>query len=53
VLTGAKHVLSAAERIPGSRYRELEGTHFLPLEFPELVLLELKKLVDRVERAAS
>ncbi len=53
VLTGARHMKTAHERIPGSRYRELEGTHFLPLEFPDVVLLELKRLVDLVDSAAS
>jgi pimeloyl-ACP methyl ester carboxylesterase len=48
VLTGAKQMYAAHERIPGSIYRELEGTHFLPIEFPEVMLDELKALIDRV-----
>ncbi|MFI5427985.1 hypothetical protein [Aeromicrobium sp. UC242_57] len=28
----------AAQRVKGSRYRELDATHFLPLEFPDIVL---------------
>jgi pimeloyl-ACP methyl ester carboxylesterase len=48
VLTGAKQMRAASERIPGAIYRELEGTHFLPVEFPDIVLEELKALIDRV-----
>ena len=47
ILTGAKQMRTAHERIPGSVYRELEGTHFLPIEYPEVVLEELKALVER------
>jgi 3-oxoadipate enol-lactonase len=47
VLTGAKHMRTAAERIPGSRFVELHGTHFLPVEYPDVVLEELKALVER------
>ena len=48
VLTGAKQMRMAHERIPGSVYHELDGTHFLPIEFPDLMLDELKDLVARV-----
>ena len=39
---------TAHERIPGSIYHELDGTHFLPIEFPEVMLEELKALIERV-----
>jgi 3-oxoadipate enol-lactonase len=48
VLTGARDMRTAAERIRGSRYRELNATHFIPIEFPEIVLDELTELVARV-----
>jgi 3-oxoadipate enol-lactonase len=47
ILTGSKQMRTAHERIPGSVYRELDGTHFLPIEFPDVVLEELKALVER------
>lgn len=48
VFCGAQHLLTAAQRVKGSRYRELDATHFIPLEQPELVLDELTDLVRRV-----
>lgn len=48
VLTGARDMLSAAQRVKGSRYRELNATHFIPIEFPGIVLDELRLLADRV-----
>jgi len=48
ILTGARDMLSASQRVKGSRYRELESTHFIPVEFPEIVLDELKLLLDRI-----
>jgi 3-oxoadipate enol-lactonase len=48
VLTGARDMSTAAQRVKGSRYRELEATHFIPVEFPEVVLAELKQLIARV-----
>jgi 3-oxoadipate enol-lactonase len=47
VLTGARDMLTAAQRVSGSRYRELDATHFIPVEFPEIVLAELKDLLAR------
>ena len=35
---------TAARSVPGSRYRELIGTHFLPLQYPETMLAELRLL---------
>lgn len=48
VLTGARDMLTAAQRVKGSRYRELNATHFIPVEFPEIVLDELRLLLARV-----
>lgn len=47
MLTGARDMLSASQRIKGSRFRELESTHFIPIEFPDIVLDELKELIER------
>ncbi|AWB92870.1 alpha/beta hydrolase [Aeromicrobium chenweiae] len=47
VLTGARDMLTASQRIKGSRYRELNATHFIPIEFPDIVLEELKELLTR------
>ncbi|MEV7396930.1 alpha/beta hydrolase [Aeromicrobium sp. NPDC092404] len=47
MLTGARDMRSASERIPGSRFQELDATHFIPIEFPDLVLSELKHLIAR------
>jgi pimeloyl-ACP methyl ester carboxylesterase len=47
VLTGAKQMHAAHERIPGSRYVELDATHFIPVELPDVVLAELKDLIAR------
>ncbi len=49
VLTGARDMHSAARRVKGSRYRELNATHFIPIEFPEIVLEELTELLGRVK----
>jgi pimeloyl-ACP methyl ester carboxylesterase len=36
---------AAAERIPGVRVREfLSGTHYLPLQYPQVILEELRQL---------
>lgn len=48
VLTGARDMLSASRRIKASRYRELNATHFIPIEFPDIVLEELRDLIGRV-----
>lgn len=48
MLTGSRDILSAAQRVEGSRFRELASTHFIPIEFPQVVLDELKLLLDRV-----
>jgi pimeloyl-ACP methyl ester carboxylesterase len=35
---------AAARRLPGSRLRELPGTHFLPLQYPDVMADELRRL---------
>lgn len=47
VFTGARDMLTASQRVRGSRFRQLNGTHFIPVEFPEVVLDELKDLLGR------
>jgi 3-oxoadipate enol-lactonase len=42
-----------AGRVPGSRFVELPGTHFLPLQFPEQIAAELRALVARIDLAAK
>jgi 3-oxoadipate enol-lactonase len=37
---------TAAEGRPGTRYRQFPGTHFLPLQYPELMLDELRLLTE-------
>jgi 3-oxoadipate enol-lactonase len=37
-------VRAAARAVPGARLRELAGTHFLPLQYPEMMLEELRRL---------
>jgi len=37
-------VRTAARSVPGARFRELLGTHFLPLQYPEVMLSELHRL---------
>jgi len=49
VLAGRREMRAAADRIPRSRFVELPGSHFLPLERPREVLDEVLRLVARVE----
>lgn len=48
LLASAQDMSTAAERIPGARYVELPGSHFLQLEHPDPVHEELLKLLGRV-----
>lgn len=48
ILASAKDMSTAAERIPGARYVELPGSHFLQLEHPEPVHDELLALLARL-----
>lgn len=47
LLSGATHLHEAARRVRRSRYRELDATHFVPIEHPEVVLDELRDLLRR------
>jgi 3-oxoadipate enol-lactonase len=43
-LVDVADVRAAARAVPGARLRELAGTHFLPLQYPEVMLEELRRL---------
>ena len=49
VLADTKDMRTASERIDGATYRELIGTHFLPLERPRAVAQLLRDFLDAVE----
>lgn len=53
ILTGSRDMLTASQRIPGSRFRELAASHFIPIEFPDVVTDELLDLIQRAEREKS
>jgi pimeloyl-ACP methyl ester carboxylesterase len=46
ILASAADMQSAADHIPGSRYVELRGSHFIQMEQPEAVHEELLSLVS-------
>jgi pimeloyl-ACP methyl ester carboxylesterase len=46
-LVDVKDMRRVAHSIPGARYRELRGTHFLPLQYPDVMLEELRRLSVR------
>jgi pimeloyl-ACP methyl ester carboxylesterase len=46
-LVDVADVRRAAGSVPGTRLRELAGTHFLPLQYPGVLLEELRALVPR------
>ncbi len=43
-------VRTAARAVPGARFRELLGTHFLPLQYPDVMFEELCSLSGRAPR---
>jgi 3-oxoadipate enol-lactonase len=43
-LVDVTDVRAAAREVPGARFRELAGTHFLPLQYPEVMVAELRRL---------
>jgi pimeloyl-ACP methyl ester carboxylesterase len=49
VLTSMTDVLAAAEQIPHAEVTVLPGSHFLPMEFPELVSAALDQLAQRCD----
>lgn len=46
-ITSAYDVQAASRRVSGSRFVELDGTHYVPLQFPSVMSSELGLLVDR------
>lgn len=53
VLTSVHDVVAAAARVPGAHVTALPGSHFLPLEHPELVHAALDELVARTDVARA
>ncbi len=49
VLTGARDMYTASQNVRRSRFRELDATHFIPVEHPDVVLEELQLLLERIE----
>lgn len=52
-LVGVADVRAAARSVPGARFRELLGTHFLPLQYPEVMLEELGRLAGGAPSATG
>lgn len=48
LLTAARHMRTAAERMPDASYVELNGTHFIQMEQPERVHELLMEFLERV-----
>ena len=48
ILSGARHMQSAAARIPEATYEELRGSHFIQMEQPERVHQLLLDFLERV-----
>ena len=46
-LVDIEDVRKAARTVPGARFRMLMGTHFLPLQYPDVMLEELRRLILR------
>ena len=46
-LVDVADVRRAAGSVPGARFRELLGTHFLPLQYPDVMVDELRGLAGR------
>lgn len=49
-LVDVADVRRAARSVPGARLREMAGTHFLPLQYPEVMAEELRRLSGRTPR---
>lgn len=47
LLASDKDMRRASRLVPDARYRTLPGSHYLPLEYPEVVRDELRRLADR------
>ena len=52
-LVDVADVRTAARTVPGARFRELLGTHFLPLQYPEVMLAELRRLAGEPSTATD
>jgi 3-oxoadipate enol-lactonase len=46
-LVDVADVRAAARSVPGARLREMAGTHFLPLQYPQVMVEELRRLSGR------
>ena len=46
-ITSAERIRAASELTPGSQYVELPATHFVPLQLPDRMSVELSSLVNR------
>jgi pimeloyl-ACP methyl ester carboxylesterase len=49
VLAGARDMASAAARIPGATYHELDGSHFIQMERPDEVHSLLLEFLGRID----
>jgi pimeloyl-ACP methyl ester carboxylesterase len=52
LLTSMQDVVATAERIPHAQVTVLPGSHFLPMEYPELVQAALDELAQRTDLVA-
>ena len=48
MLAGSRDMASAAARIPGATYVELDGSHFVQMEQPERVHELLLEFLERI-----
>ncbi|WP_396909233.1 alpha/beta fold hydrolase [Mycolicibacterium sp.] len=48
-ITSAQGMRAASENTPGSEYVELPATHYVPLQFPERMATELRRVIERSE----
>jgi pimeloyl-ACP methyl ester carboxylesterase len=46
-ISSAPDMQAASRQVPGSRYLELAGTHYVPLQFPSVMSSELDLLIAR------
>jgi pimeloyl-ACP methyl ester carboxylesterase len=53
LIAGSRHMAEVAARLPDATYVELRGSHFLPIEQPEVVHGLLLDLLRRVDAGSS
>jgi pimeloyl-ACP methyl ester carboxylesterase len=53
VLTSMHDMVEAASRIPHAELHLLPGSHFLPLEYPDELAAELRRLAERTQLAPA